>query len=43
MIPVDVRNVNNLSDFTLKIESWIPDDCFCNLWQAYKCQVGCIN
>ena len=31
MIPTDIRNVNNLSDFTLKIKSWIPDGCPCNL------------
>ena len=31
MIPADIRNVNNLSDFTLKIKSWIPDACPCNL------------
>ena len=25
MIAADIRNVNNLSDFTLKIKYWIPD------------------
>ena len=30
VIPEDIRNVNNLSDFTLKIKSWIPDGCPCN-------------
>ena len=42
MIP-DIRNVNNLSDFTLKIKSWTPDGCPCNLFRAYICQVGYIN
>ena len=23
MIPADIRNVNNLSDFTLKVKSWM--------------------
>ena len=43
MIPADIRNVNNLSDFTLKIKSWIPDACPCNLCRPYICQVGYIN
>ena len=43
MIPAGIRNVNNLSDFTLKIKSWIPDGCPCNLCQAYISQVGYIN
>ena len=43
MIPADIKNVNNLSDFTLKIESWIPDGCHCRLFRAYICQVGYIN
>ena len=34
MIPADIRNVNNLSDFTLKIKFWIPDSCPCNLCRA---------
>ena len=42
-IPVDIRNVNNLSDFTLKIKSWIPGACPYNLWRPYICQVGYIN
>ena len=43
MIPADIRNVNNLSDFTLKIKSWIPDACLCNLCRPYICQVRYIN
>ena len=27
MIPGDIRNVNNLSSFTLKIKSWLPNGC----------------
>ena len=38
MIPADIRNVNNLSDFTLKIKSWIPDRSPCNLCRVYICQ-----
>ena len=40
MIPADIRNVNNLSDFTLKIKSWVPDGCPCKLCRTYICQVG---
>ena len=43
MKPADIRNVNNLSDFTLKIKSWIPDACPYNLCRPYICQVGYIN
>ena len=43
MIPADIRNVNNLSDFTLKIKSWVPDGCPCKLCRTYICQVGHIN
>ena len=43
MIPTDIRNVNNLSDFTLKIKSWLLDGCPCELCRAYICQVGKIN
>ena len=43
MIPADIRNINNLSDFTLKIKSWKPDGCPCKLCRAYICQVGYIN
>ena len=43
MIPADIRNVNNLSDFTLKIKSWISDGCPRNLSWAYIYQVGYIN
>ena len=39
IIPMDIRNVNNILDFTLKIKFWIPDRCPYNL----PCQVGCIN
>ena len=41
--PADIRNVNNLSDLILKIKSWIPDSCPCNLRWAYICQVGYLN
>ena len=43
MIAADIRNVSNLSDFTLKIKSWIPDACSCNLCRPYIFQVGFIN
>ena len=43
MIPADIRNVNNLSDFTLKIKSWVPDGCPCKLCRTYICQVEYIN
>ena len=43
MIPVNIRNANNLSDFTLKIKSWKPDDCTCNLYQACLLQGGYIK
>ena len=43
MMSAYIRNVNNLSDFTLKIKSWIPDACPCNLCPPYVCQVGYIN
>ena len=43
MIPADIRNINNLSDLTLKIHSWVPDGCPCTLCRAYICQVGYIN
>ena len=43
MISADIRSVNNLSDFTLKIKSWIPDGCPCNLCRAFICQVVYIN
>ena len=43
MIPVDIRNVNNLSYFTLKIKSWILDGSPGNLCRAYICEVGYIN
>ena len=43
MISADIRNVNNLSDFPLKIKSWIPDACPCNLYRAYIFQVGYMN
>ena len=36
MIPADIR-------VTLKIKSWIPDGCPCNLWRAYIRQLGYIN
>ena len=35
MIPIDIRNVKNLSDYTLKIKSCILDGCFCMLCCAY--------
>ena len=38
MVPVDIRNVSNVSDF-----SWIPDACPCNLCRPYICQVEYIN
>ena len=43
MIPADIRNVNNFLDFTLKIKSWIPDACPCNLCRPYIFQAGYIN
>ena len=43
MIPADIRNVNNFSDFILKIAIWIPDGCPGNLCIACICQVGYIN
>ena len=45
MIPGDIsiRNVNNLSDFPLKIKSWVPDGCPCNLCRAHICEVGYIH
>ena len=43
MIPADIRKVINLSDFNLKIKSWIPDGCLCNICHAYTCKVGYIN
>ena len=43
MIPADTRNVNNLSEFTLKIKSWIPDASPCNLCRSYVSQVRYIN
>ena len=42
MIQTDLKNVNNLSDFTLKIKSWLAHGCPCNLCHAYICQVGYI-
>ena len=35
MIPADIKNVNNLSDFTLKVQPWIFDACPCNLCRCY--------
>ena len=43
MIPADIRNVNNLLDFALKIKSWVAYGCPCNLCRTYICQVGYIN
>ena len=43
MIPVDIRSVTNLSDFTVKIQSGILDSCPYNLYRAYICQVGYIK
>ena len=40
MIPADIRNVKNISEFTLKIKSWIPDACPFILSWPYTCQVG---
>ena len=37
MIPADIRNINNLSDLTLKIHSWVPDGCPCTLYRVYIC------
>ena len=43
MILADIRNVNNLSDFTSKIKPWIFDGCPSNLCRAYIYHVGYIN
>ena len=43
MIPANIGNVNNLLDFTLKIKSWKPDGCTCNLCWACLLQVGYIK
>ena len=31
IIPADIKNVNNLSDFTFKIKFWLPEYCPCDL------------
>ena len=43
MIPADIRNGNNILDFTMKVKSWLPNACPCNLCHPYTCKVGCIN
>ena len=43
MMMIMMMMMNYLSDFTLKIKSWIPGGCPCNLCRGYICQVGYIN
>ena len=43
VVPADTRNVSNVSDIALKIKSWKPDACSCNLCCADICPVGFIN
>ena len=43
MIPVDIRNVNNLSNFSVKMKPQIPDGCPCIFCRAFLCQAGYIK
>ena len=40
VVPIDIRNSGNLSEFTTKIKSWKPVTCPCNLCHTFLGQVG---
>ena len=39
VVPIDIRNSGNLSEFTTKIKSWKPVTCPCNLCRTFVSQV----
>ena len=40
IVPIAIRNSDNLSEFTIKIKSWKPVTCPCNLCRPFVGQVG---
>ena len=43
IVPIDIRNSDSLSEFTIKIMSWKPVTCPCNLCHTFVGQVGYID